>query len=316
MLKIISLMTIITKLTRLFSNPDSADLLGVAVRANSLSYCHCPSSGSVDPESSSFTYATVAELSLVAGSVADTMHQWVRQANIQGQCQLILHASQYHIVQISKPQVPEPEIAGALKWQLKDLVPIAPENMVLDYFHGPSINSNDEKINVVCAPLVELKALVEQLNQESVTLKGITIPEFAFANLLTYSDDAVLMVCQQPEEEIFILVIRQAKILFYRHLRGFAQIAKKSEAELGYGIIDSLSLEIQKSVDYFERQLKQAAIREIKVLVPIDNETYLVSKLAENTNVPVSLLTLPQPLINYRPFAAAIGATMTQATVA
>ena len=167
-----------------------------------------------------------------------------------------------------------------------------------------------KKINVVCAPLDELKKLVAATEQGNVKVSAITTQEFAFANLLTPQHDANLLVCQQPNEEITLLIVKQKQIFFYRRLRGFAQIATKTADELSFSIIDDISLEIQRSTDYFERQLKQAPIKEIKVLLPIALESICVEKLAQNSAVPVSLLELPHPYHEHREYAAAIGACL------
>ncbi|MFT5815747.1 MAG: MSHA biogenesis protein MshI, partial [Psychroserpens sp.] len=113
----------------------------------------------------------------------------------------------------------------------------------------------------------------------------------------------------QPNEEINLLIVKNGQLFFSRRLRGFAHIANKSEDELTMGIIDSLSLEIQRSTDYFERQLKQAPIKIIEILLPVEQEAFLASKLAENTNVEVKLFAMPETLENFRGSAVAIGAT-------
>ena len=76
---------------------------------------------------------------------------------LSGQAHLVLNDQQTQIVQVDKPSVPEAEITSALKWQIKDLVTIAPDNMVLDYFDAPALANSKDKINVVCASLSELK---------------------------------------------------------------------------------------------------------------------------------------------------------------
>jgi MSHA biogenesis protein MshI len=81
-------------------------------------------------------------------------------------------------------------------------------------------------------------------------------------------------------------------------------------------VIDSLALEIQRSSDYFEHQLKQAGIREIKVLLPMETEGFFARKLAENTHLPVSILALPEGYQQYRGYAAAIGATLFESRLA
>jgi MSHA biogenesis protein MshI len=158
--------------------------------------------------------------------------------------------------------------------------------------------------------LKEVKDIVTALNVDNLKVASITTEEFAFANLVTAKKDAVLLVCAQPKEEIVLIIVKNGQLFFHRRLRGFTQIADKSPEELDMGNIDSLSLEIQRSTDYFERQLKQASIKEILVLVPMDNEAYLARRLADNTNVPVNLLTLPALYSEHRENACALGATM------
>ena len=75
------------------------------------------------------------------------------------------------------------------------------------------------------------------------------------------------------------------------------------------GTIDTLSLEIQRSSDYFERQLKQAPIKSIEILLPVEHEALLARKLAENTNVEVKLFAMPPAMEHLRGSAVAIGAT-------
>jgi len=75
------------------------------------------------------------------------------------------------------------------------------------------------------------------------------------------------------------------------------------------GVIDALSLEIQRSTDYFERQLKQAPIKAIEILLPVEQEAFLARKLAENTNVEVKLFAMATSLENFRGSAVAVGAT-------
>ncbi len=305
-------MSLITKFTNIFSKTESTNLLCISLRNNNLSYCYAPSSFKFSHFENEAEVATsiselqTEEIPLIAGSYTQGIEKLLSQNNISGQCHLILNPKQYHLIQVAKPNVPEAELNGALKWQVKDLVPIAPENMVLDFFNS----TDDEQVNVVCASLTELQTFVDVINKQNVTLSSITTPEFAFASLLPVSENAVMLVCQQADEEIFILVVQSGRILFYRHLRGFAQIAQKTEDELGYGIIDMLSLEIQKSSDFFERQLKQAAISEIKIIIPIEKEQYLAEKLANNTNVPLTLLDLPEQTKAQRNYATVLGAAM------
>jgi len=292
-------MSFTTKLTKLFSKVESKDLLGVSLRQQSLAFF-------------SYTEQGASGFQQVNSPFVEHPQQIKAQQEkhkLQGQCHLVLASSQTQVVQIDKPNIPESELNDALKWQIKDLVSYSPDDMVLDYFDGPTLAGGSEKVNVICASKKDLLTLIEPLNQNGIMLKTITTEEFAFASLIPVQNDACLMVCQQPNEEIILLIVKQGKVFFSRRLRGFTQIASKSEEELSFEIIDNLSLEIQRSTDYFERQLKQAPIRSIEVIVPMVNEAILARKLAENTNVVVNLLIMPEGFSDAREFAVTIGAT-------
>ena len=291
-------MSIITRIKNIFSQAESSDIVGVALRQQSISYLiknatknHCKT---IENE---------------AHPLVSSLKHLVNTQSLAGHCHLVLPNAHSQIVQVDKPNVPHTEINDALKWQIKDLVSIAPENMVLDYFDGPLLVGGHEKVNVVCVAKNDLIELVTTLTVDNLQVVSITTEEFAFASLLPVQDDAVLLVCQQPGEEVNLLIVKNGQLFFSRRLRGFAQIANKSEDELSMGVIDSLSLEIQRSTDYFERQLKQAPVKAVEVLIPMQNEAFLARKLAENTNVEVKLFTMPETLENYRSSAAAIGAT-------
>lgn len=300
-------MSLLKRISKLFAKQQSGQTFGIALQQRTINACSMPAlkdaavSGNTQPISQS--------IAVDLSNFDKAIRELENTIPLSGQCHLVLNAQQSQIVQVDKPNIPSEEILGALKWQIKDLVSISPDNMVLDYFDGPLLAGGKEKIHVVCAPLNELQKLVAAVEDCDGNVASITTEEFAFANLLPIQDDACLLVCQQPNEEVVILIIKQGQLYFYRRLRGFSQLASKSEDELTM-MVDSLALEIQRSSDYFERQLKQAPIKEIKVLLPMETEGFFARKLAENTHLPVSLLALPDGCEQHRNHAAAIGATL------
>lgn len=321
-------MSILTKISKLFTKKEANQKIGIALQQQGISLCSISMSSQneqvgdstldnestenevTSPSISDSASALFKEIKVISSDFTRQLTDLLANAELSGQAHLVLNDQQTQIVQVDKPSVPEAEICAALRWQIKDLVTIAPADMILDYFDGPVLSNGKEKINVVCASLSELKALVPVINQDNVELLSITTQEFAFANLLENRKEACLLVCQQPNEEIVLLIVREGQLHFHRRLRGFAQVATKSEDELSLTVIDNLSLEIQRSTDYYERQLKQAPIKELLVLLPFALEGFFARKLAENTNLPVSLLALPSPYNQKREYAAALGAIL------
>jgi len=312
-------MSLLTRISQLFSKQQSNQIMGIALQQEALTSCLVPKiQKSTQNKDIKIPQPSCINTPVVLSDFAKAIAALHTDEPLKGQCHLVLNAQQSQIVQVDKPNVPANEIISALKWQIKDLVSISPDNMVVDYFDGPLLSGGKEKINVVCAPLNELKKLVAAINKTDAEVVSIITEEFAFANLLPVQNDACLLVCQQPNEEITLLIVKQGQLYFHRRLRGFSQIAKKSEDELTMTMIDGLALEIQRSSDYFERQLKQAPIKTIKVLLPMASESFFARKLAENTHLAVDLLALPDIFeqSKCRTHAAAIGATLLETRLA
>lgn len=293
-------MSLISKLSKLFrSKKKAAHQVGLAFRHDALAVCYATDQGD-------YHYH---QFPVTNGDQITALEQFTNEAKLAAQGHLLLSPAQYQIVQVDKPNVPHEEILGALKWQIKDLVTIPPDEMILDYFSGPTLSGGAEKINVVVATKSALQTMVETMTNSVVELATISTEEFAFASLVPFQEHAVLLVCQQPNEEIVILIVKHGRIFFNRRLRGYAQLASKTMEELSFGAIDSLSLEIQRSSDYFERQLKQAPIKEIQVILPIKTQSYIVTKLAENTNTPVKAFAFSEQHQDKTMYATAIGAS-------
>ncbi|WP_206485153.1 hypothetical protein [Thalassotalea sp. G2M2-11] len=290
-------MSLITRVRRLFSQPEAAGTIGVSIKNHDLDYCALGQQ------------QTVCNSQLVVdGQYHQVIEKLSQKIANNSQCNLVLCASQNHIVQIDKPQVPEAEVNSAVKWQIKDLVSIAPEDMIVDYFDGPKLAGGLEKINVVCADKNMLSQYITPLIEQGLSVDTITIEEFAFASLLPPQNEAKLLVCKQPGEGVLLLIVKNGDLYFHRRIRGLEQVELKSQEELDLSVIDSLSLEIQRSTDYFERQLKQAPIRSIEVLLPMEHEAFVARRLSENTDVTVNIFTMPEGFSEYRQFAACVGA--------
>lgn len=180
---------------------------------------------------------------------------------------IILAADFYQLVQLDKPAVAAEEMLQALPWQVKDLVSIAPEDIVADYIDLPGNNTAQAKINVVVASLAWLKQLVNTVNSAGPAIVSIQPEEWLAAELLPRSTQASMLVVHQPDQEVLIQIVRDGLLYFSRRTRGFSKLHLSSEEDLRAGTLDRLQLELQRSMDYFESQLKQPPVRDIRLLM-------------------------------------------------
>ncbi|MBV2130449.1 hypothetical protein [Arsukibacterium indicum] len=189
---------------------------------------------------------------------------------------LILPPSMYQIIQLEKPAIAEQELLTALPWQIKDLTEIALEELVLDYIDLPAAPGQADKINVVVCVKSQLQELVALVHRDKLNLQQILIEEWLVHELLEYADHAALVLMHQPNQEVLLQVIRQGQLQFSRRVRGFSKLHQYSEAELQQGVFDNLLLEIQRSMDYIESQLKLPPVRSIHLLCSGSDRTDLV----------------------------------------
>lgn len=179
--------------------------------------------------------------------------------------QLTLGFGRYQLLNADRPRVTEDEMAQALVWAIKDMASIPPADIHLDYFESP-IKSSD-KLNVVVCSRSGLSALAQEIDQAGMELAGISIEELLPTNLFNQDPLARLVISQVPGQELLLTVVREGELYMQRHIRGFSELHQTDAESLGFGIADTLSLEIQRSMDFFESQLRQAPVASIDLMV-------------------------------------------------
>ncbi|WP_299790241.1 MSHA biogenesis protein MshI [uncultured Shewanella sp.] len=181
------------------------------------------------------------------------------------QIQVTLSSSFYQLLLVDKPNVEAEEMMQALQWSIKDMVTQAVADIHFDYFEPPL--SGSAKLNVVVVEKAGLAALVLAAKEHDMEVIGINIEEMAVTNLFIDDPQARLVLSHLPGQELLLTVVRQGELYMQRRVRGFNQLDTVSAEELAFGLADNLSLELQRSMDYFESQLRQAPVASIELLI-------------------------------------------------
>ena len=63
--------------------------------------------------------------------------------------------------------------------------------------------------------------------------------------------------------------------------RGYENLASFSQEELKMGVVDNLSLEIQRSMDYFESQLRQGPVKKVYISLNTLHQDALVDMIKQ-----------------------------------
>ncbi|MFT2092280.1 type IV pilus biogenesis protein PilM [Paraglaciecola sp. 2405UD69-4] len=235
-------------------------------------------------------------------------------------CNVTLAISKYQLLQVDTPPVEESEINSALKWAIKEQLADDSE-MVVDYFDPPAA-TNSKKLNVVAIAKQEIIDIRNGVLGADLTLNTIEVQELTICNLFTNSEDAIISLQQDPNGQISLSIVKQKMLFFSRRLKGYENLANFSPDELKMGIADNLSLEIQRSMDYFESQLRQAPVKKVYISVNTKYQDVLVNMIKDVIFVPVEVFTPDIPASDdivieassFASLAAAMGNMSSQTT--
>lgn len=216
---------------------------------------------------------------------------------------LVLPMDQYQVFQLERPEgVEDSELGDALKWKLKDILDFNPSDAICDVFPFPEDASRGrgDLVNVVAARkslVSELVALVEECD---LALISIDIAELALRNLVPRidPDHRGAAVVHMRERFGQMIVCKGETLYLSRRLDVTSDDLR--DATRQENAVQSLALEMQRSLDYYESQLGQGPPAVIR-LVARDNLMPLPSMLASYVAATVETLDwepygLDQPL--------------------
>ena len=134
----------------------------------------------------------------------------------------------------------------------------------MDYVDLPTPPAGRPRINVICLPKSRVQQLADAINGIA-TLQSIISDELALTSLYD-ADETVRMLLWQPKgQDLQLLVFHQGGLCFSRQLRGFISLTGEHEPDSMQ--LDSLALEIQRSLDYLAGQLKLPELGQMQFAV-------------------------------------------------
>ena len=218
------------------------------------------------------------------------------------QCNIAFSISKYQLLQLDRPAVEDAELNQALQWAVKEQL-FSDAELVIDYFDPPAAASNIKKLNVVAISKRDVIEVRDGVLKAGLALNIIGIEELAICNLVAPSDDAVITLKQEESGQLSLNIVKRNQLFFSRRLRGYENLANFSPEELKMGVVDNLSLEIQRSMDYFESQLRQAPVKKVYLSLDTKHQDALaefikevifvsvekfIPNVAKNTDMPIA----------------------------
>ncbi len=176
-------------------------------------------------------------------------------------CNLVLPNSAYQLFLLEAPEVPEVELRDAIRWRMKDLVNMPMEKIALDIFLLPKDMGRAGKKMVYVAVVNRdyLLNVIDWVRGTGLVLKAIDIAELAMRNVVINLVDP-----QMDFRGVAVARIRRGAGTVSVFRGGNLYLSRQFDLAYGGGLLEelpaeTLALELQRSLDYYERQLGQAA---------------------------------------------------------
>lgn len=188
-------------------------------------------------------------------------------------CTLLLSKGEYQLLQLEKPGVPANELKQAISWKIKDMIDYPVEQATIDVIDIPADHNNTRRQPYVYA-IAAQNSLISSYIQNMIEtansgLEVIDIPELAQRNLAAFleQEGRGLAMLSINDSGSLLTFTASGELYYARNIDVDASEIQSEDSEQKSNIFERLSLEIQRSLDNFERQFPYVAVNRL-VLAP------------------------------------------------
>lgn len=233
-------------------------------------------------------------------SMAITLTNDVDRFNLTAQdCQLILLPGQYQLILMDALEVPEADMAKALRWSLKGLSDYDLDDVAIDAFMLPSTNGDSQKKTMVAiTPQSILNKQCATLESAFLNVTTVSIAEMALKNLVT------LMFPSTPEEDTppLLVISLYGKIrklhIFYNNMlylvRALSPVGNPIDNEPAE--MTNIILELERSIDYCVNKLNLTEPKQILFTPGFYQSVAFFKVIEETLTLTASIIDLNQYL--------------------
>lgn len=215
----------------------------------------------------------------------------------QYSCTNVLNPSEYQLVSVEAPNVPQGELKAAIRWRLKDLLDFHINDATIDVLDVPGDKNAPERKGLMYAVAAHepfIKQRQTLFEQAEIPLSVIDIPEMAQRNisvLLEPEGRGVALLSFDAKGGLLTITFGGELYLSRRFEVSLAHLME-NDSEVRSACYDRTTLELQRSFDHFDRQYQFISVAKL-VLAPLgDVSAGLQEYLAANLYMPVESLDL------------------------
>jgi len=205
-------------------------------------------------------------------------------------CAVVLPSSEYRLLLLETPNVPQGEIERAVRWLIKDLIDYPLKEVAIEVFPAPTRLGQAPKLYVAVTRLKLIQDISSVIENMGLHLSCVDITDLAICRLLSAisnkQEGVAFLVLDADKPRI--IVMRNNVLYLERNLNAnpiTVEEIKKQEH------LSDLILEIQRSLDFYQSQFGQAAPTRLLLGAEFSLRGFK-EELAEGLTVKVEVLQL------------------------
>ena len=242
------------------------------------------------------------------GGEAATLTRLRRELHLDRyRCATLLKSGDYQIIQVEAPNVLPNEMKNAVRWRIKDMIDFPVDEATVDSVPIPGTDAatgRAAQLLAVTARNQVIAAVVKPFNDADIPLEIIDVPEFAQRNIARClePDGSGVALLSLDDRGGLLTFTRGGEL--YQHRRIDVTLASLRGASPGEGEgaelrmelegpYERLAVELQRSLDHFDRQFPRVAVAKL-VVTPVPGADKLRGYLGNRLDLPVELLYLSE----------------------
>jgi MSHA biogenesis protein MshI len=240
---------------------------------------------------------TVERIEAAAASPAqdETSYRRLLQSPILGGAGVVIALSpdQYHAHTLPAPSVPDEEMSDALRWQMREALPYAPEEAAIAFLRLSKADPAGSAATVLAfaAQRRTVNKLVEPLLAARIEIVAVDVPELAQRNVLARlpGSNAGQALLSLDRSSGLLTVMAQSELCFARRIQ--MPRTEDIEEEDPEHVAARVATQIQRSVEVVERQSGLSPITAIWI-GPHPYSALIARVVAEHTAIDCPQLDL------------------------
>ena len=169
----------------------------------------------------------------------------------------VLPDGSYQLLLEELPSAPRDEMRNAVGWRIKDRIETPLEDSVIELLEmpAPARGASNPSAYAIVARRNDVQSQVDRLKAGGLKLDALDLPELCMRNIAVRlpQDREGVAFLHFTENSGLLTVTRQGVLYRIRRIDiGHLQLDEAGNTQIQMGLIPSICLELQRSLDYYE----------------------------------------------------------------